>query len=170
MAKTRCSTTSEQDTQPSVAISPDERFGLGRWHCDDLLNNGGLMQCIRAFLEHARAPAISQVGKPRPPLFATLSRDVVGREYRGYWDRGEPKMREIRMPAGTLVRVVMASRFGDVGVTTKLDAEHGYLARVFLPELHDFKASPQTVLGTPSDTSNTDPYPNTTVATGESDG
>ena len=38
-------------------------------------------------------------------------------------------------PAGTLVKIVMVSRFGDVGITTDLDAEHGYSARVDLSDL-----------------------------------
>lgn len=36
-------------------------------------------------------------------------------------------------PAGTKVRVVMVSRFGDCGITDNLQAERGYHARV-LPE------------------------------------
>ena len=39
---------------------------------------------------------------------------------------------------GKRVRVVMASRFGDVGITSNLDAEHGYDTRVSLAELSNF--------------------------------
>ena len=33
-------------------------------------------------------------------------------------------------PAGTRIRIVMASRFGDFGLTDRLDAIHGYSVRV----------------------------------------
>jgi hypothetical protein len=39
---------------------------------------------------------------------------------------------------GKRVRLVMASRFGDVGITTNLKAERGYEARVGLHDLSDF--------------------------------
>ena len=35
-----------------------------------------------------------------------------------------------KLAAGTLVKVVMVSRFGDCGITTNLQAEHGYSNRV----------------------------------------
>jgi len=35
-------------------------------------------------------------------------------------------MRKENAKAGTTVKVVMVSRFGDVGITDKLDSEHGY--------------------------------------------
>jgi hypothetical protein len=121
--------------------SPNERFGLGKWHCDDFLANSGLMQCVRDYLEVARAPAVEQT-RPRPPLFATLTRDVTVHDYLGSWDAKGPRMRERLLPKGSRIRVVMASRFGDVGITDDLNAEHGYGARLFLPELHDFGATP----------------------------
>jgi len=120
----------------SENYSPNERFGLGRWHCDDFLANAGLMACVRAFLEVARAPAIQKTG-PYPPLFATLSSDTPVCDFLGHGPR-EPIMRKRLLPKGTRVRIVMASRFGDVGITDRLEAEHGYGARLYLPELHDF--------------------------------
>lgn len=39
---------------------------------------------------------------------------------------------------GAWVRVVMASRFGDVGITSNLDAENGYDDRVAVEDLTDF--------------------------------
>lgn len=39
------------------------------------------------------------------------------------------------IPAGTKVKIVMVSRFGDVGITDNLAAENGYLARVGLNQL-----------------------------------
>lgn len=69
--------------------------------------------CVQAFLRVARAPGH---GGTAPALYATHG--------------------------GRRVRVVMASRFGDVGITTDLTAEHGYDQRVMLPELTAFSATP----------------------------
>lgn len=86
-------------------------------HCDDYIDDPSTPDCVRAFLDHARAPAhgANLPGK-RPALFAKLG--------------------------GMPVRVVMASRFGDVGVSGDLEAERGYSARVGLDELTDFSAVP----------------------------
>lgn len=43
---------------------------------------------------------------------------------------------------GKRVRVVMASRMGDVGVTENLEAEYGYSRRVDVGELTDFSDKP----------------------------
>lgn len=43
---------------------------------------------------------------------------------------------------GTRVKIVMVSRFGDVGVTEDLTAESGYGARVKLEDLKDFGDKP----------------------------
>jgi hypothetical protein len=64
------------------------KFGDGQWHCDDLMNNRSVPACVHAFLLVARAPGHGR-GKA-PTLFATHE--------------------------GKRVRVVMASRFGDVGI------------------------------------------------------
>lgn len=125
----------------SETSSPNERFGLGRWHCDDMLENDSLMQCVREFLEIARAIAVMRT-RPYPPLFANVNRNVTMSEYLGYWKNDEPKIREHILPRGARVRVVMASRFGDVGITDNLEAENGYGARVFIPELYDFARTP----------------------------
>ena len=39
-------------------------------------------------------------------------------------------------------RVVMASRMGDVGITSNLDAEDGYESRVWIADLADFGEIP----------------------------
>jgi hypothetical protein len=97
-------------TWHAIGAANDARFGEGKWHCDDIADDEAAPLCVLNYLAVARAPAWQQ-GK-RPPLFAT--RD------------------------GKRVRVVMASRFGDVGITENLSAEHGYGDRVYLPELTDF--------------------------------
>ena len=56
-----------------------------------------------------------------------LKRDVMGNEWHGHG--ANPEFTPLPMPAGSRVRVVMASRFGDVGITPHLDDERGYVAR-----------------------------------------
>jgi hypothetical protein len=56
--------------------------------------------------------------------FATLSRPIAMRKWRGHGMT--PEFDEVHVPAGTKVRVVMASRLGDVGITDDLLATSGY--------------------------------------------
>ena len=52
------------------------------------------------------------------------------------WNQIHPvkdNIREEIWDTGTLVKVVMVSRFGDCGITTELNVERGYHARV-MPE------------------------------------
>jgi hypothetical protein len=98
----------------NAEAAQDEKYGAGKWHCDDLWHDKALPPCVMAYLDVARAPAHGQ-GKA-PPLFATYD--------------------------GKRVRVVMASRFGDVGITTNLSVQNGYEERVLLPDLTDFSATP----------------------------
>src|SRR4051812_31921635 len=95
----------------------DALHGKGRWHCDDLWAAKTLPACVQAYLDVARAPAHG-MGKA-PPLFATYQ--------------------------GQRVRVVMASRFGDVGITPRLQAASGYIKRVLLPDLTDFSDTPESL-------------------------
>jgi hypothetical protein len=84
-------------------------------HCDDYIDDETQPECLRAFLDHARSPAHGMMRDgPRPKLFADYS--------------------------GKRVRVVMASRFGDVGITRNLTVEHGYDKRVAVASLSNFSA------------------------------
>lgn len=86
-------------------------------HCDECIDDHSQPECLRKFLNYARSPAHGSLRDgPRPKLFATYQ--------------------------GKCVRVVMASRFGDVGITTNLGSEHGYQWRVAVDDLSDF--SPET--------------------------
>lgn len=67
-------------------------------------------------------------GKPEPVLFATIKDDS--------------KLDRFKLKNGDRVRVVMASRFGDVGITRKLKENAGYLARVPVEWLTDFSEEP----------------------------
>jgi len=88
-------------------------------HCDDYIDDESQPLCLRRFLRYSRWPAVYQfraegLGIKKPPLFA----DCGGERY----------------------RVVMASRFGDVGITKNLEAESGYSRRVVVADLSNFSA------------------------------
>lgn len=51
-------------------------------------------------------------------------------------------MEDVPLVAGRRVRVVMASRLGDVGITTNLAAEHGYILRLGVEDLDLFGDAP----------------------------
>jgi len=87
-------------------------------HCDDYIDDETQPECLRAFLDYARSPAhgAGRDGQ-RPALFADYQ--------------------------GNRVRVVMASRFGDVGITSNLRAEYGYEKRVAVSELSNFAGEPK---------------------------
>ena len=109
-----------------LKIECEDCFGTGRReveddlpankHCDDYIDDPAAPECLRKFLDHARSPAHGSTrDDPRPALFATYQ--------------------------GKRVRVVMASRLGDVGITTDLAAERGYQCRVAVEDLTDFSAN-----------------------------
>ena len=86
-------------------------------HCDELIDDEKQPLCLRRFLRYKRWPAIYQcrayrLGVKEPQLFA---------------DYGLRR-----------VKVVMASRFGDVGITGDLTAEYGYNVRVAVESLKNF--------------------------------
>lgn len=119
--------TPEQMIREAVAevdAALDAKYGAGKWHCDDICADPTSPACVRAFIDRARAPAHGHLTvdgdpdpRPFPKLFAT------------HPERGR-------------VRVTIASRFGDVGITKHWAQERGYETRVMLPELSDFSESP----------------------------
>jgi len=91
-------------------------------HVDDVVKYGiDYPHCLRWYLFVERLPAamkmlvFKEVGEPR--CFA---------DYKG-----------------ERVRLVMASRFGDIGITTNLDKNRGYQKRVSVDELTNFGKSPE---------------------------
>ena len=73
--------------------------------------------------------------------FAEVNRDLVGKSWNGHearWE-GKPEFTDVPMPKGTTVKIVMVSRFGDVGITPNLNAETGYLLRVPLDHLDNIR-------------------------------
>lgn len=86
-------------------------------HCDDYIDDLSAPAALRKFLAFARAPAHGQLlPKPHPTLFA----DHEGRR----------------------VRVTMASRLGDIGITTDHSREFGYECRVLVSALSNFSETP----------------------------
>jgi hypothetical protein len=86
-------------------------------HCDYVIHDFKKPMALRWYLFINRLPAADkglcfQNGVKDPVLYA---------KYKGEW-----------------VRVVMASRFGDVGITDALDAEYGYDKRVAVDDLEAF--------------------------------
>jgi hypothetical protein len=91
-------------------------------HCDDYIDDPTSPEPLRTYLSRARQPAhgyYSGDGKPDtrpfPTLFASLGK--------------------------TRVKVVMASRLGDVGVTTRLD-DVAYERRVWVEMMTAFSETP----------------------------
>lgn len=101
-------------------------------HCDDYVDDPNCVPvgaaALQAFLVRARDKAHGALlATPYPRLFA----DLVSY-------RGEP------MYARSLARVqvVMASRLGDVGITSDLSPGASYQRRVWLDELTCFSETP----------------------------
>ncbi len=86
---------------------------MTRKHCDDYIDDEDAPLVLRRYLKYARSEAHGLLWAEQPPkLFADHD--------------------------GQRVRVVMASRFGDVGITVKLDSLYGYEVRVLVAELSNF--------------------------------
>lgn len=95
-------------------------------HCDDYIDDPTQPAVLRAFLDRARSPGHGMMSKdPYPKLFATYN----GQSHCG-------------VNPGDRVRVVMASRMGDVGITKDFAAEHGYSVRCAVADLSGFSDQP----------------------------
>jgi len=95
-------------------------------HCDEYIEDPSQPECLRKFLDRARSPAHGMLSKePYPKLFATYQ----GKDWMG-------------VRKGDRVRVVMASRMGDVGCTKNLNADVGYQIRTAIADLSDFSETP----------------------------
>jgi len=101
-----------------VKLIYEARRGLLKTdHCDDYIEDPKAPLPLRNFLRFARGPAHGLLTtKPHPALFADLGKKRI--------------------------RVTMASRMGDVGITTDLDAETGYQDRVRVSKLKNFSEVP----------------------------
>jgi hypothetical protein len=99
---------------PGLGADLGDGFGID---CDDYIDDPTAPEVLRKYLEFARAPAHGAfLPKPHPTLYADYE--------------------------GKRVRVTMASRLGDVGITTDLDREFGYERRVLVSQLENFAETP----------------------------
>lgn len=104
------------DVEDDSHDAADEIFSCDD-DCDRYIDDPAAHPALRRYLAFARAPAHGQLlPRPHPRLFADYE--------------------------GKRVRVTMASRLGDVGVTTDLDAELGYERRVLVRQLGNFSEDP----------------------------
>jgi hypothetical protein len=86
-------------------------------HCDDYIDDPTAPEPLRAWLDFARKPAHGLLTpSPHPRLFADHN--------------------------GARVRVTMASRMGDVGITSMLANEHGYELRCLVGDPSNFGCEP----------------------------
>lgn len=86
-------------------------------HCDDYIDDETQPTALRRFLDRARSPAHGMTdSSPYPELYADHN--------------------------GIRIRVTMASRFGDVGITSRLSNCTGYELRVSVESLSNFSESP----------------------------
>ena len=88
-------------------------------HCDEYISDPTTPSALKNYLEVARAPAMNKyklsIKLGHPQCFATYN--------------------------GQKVKLVMASRLGDVGISYDLTAERGYDKRIYLDDLSDFTAA-----------------------------
>lgn len=101
-------------------------------HCDDYIDDPATPECLRNFLFMHRLPATMKAAYPLTSRYPVIYATTIPRV------SGKPK----KMPKGERVALTMASRFGDVGITTDLTASSGYQRRVHLNELKDFSEKP----------------------------
>lgn len=103
-------------------------------HVDTYIDDLSQPECLRKFLHYNRLPATCKCAEYTPRL------DLIEPELHQYiWTDKAPTL--FADFEGKRVRVVMASRFGDVGITENLQAAHGYSKRVWVSMLSNFSAS-----------------------------
>lgn len=92
-------------------------------------------KCLRDFLRchrwptHVKAKLISEGTWTEPELYATIIQDKDG------W------LERHGLKIGERVKIVMVSRFGDVGITNALQVKYGYKVRTYIENLGNFNGS-----------------------------
>jgi len=97
-------------------------------HCDDYIDDETQPLCLRRFLRYHRWPAIYKIraerlGVKEPELYADF---IVWRK---------------RNAKPVRVKVMMASRMGDIGISQNLRDEH-YQQRLYVEDLSNFSERP----------------------------
>lgn len=105
-------------------------------HCDDYIDDPAQPECLRRFLAYHRLPAAAKY----PTGDAEFDRRME--EHLGCTMWRDPVPTLFADHDGRRVRVTMASRFGDVGITNNLAALNGYGRRAAVEDLSNFSATP----------------------------
>lgn len=107
-------------------------------HCYDYIDDPAQPECLRRFLDYHCRPAALKYPTGREDF----DRGLEERLGMPMWRDPVPVL--FAQHEGRPVRVTMASRFGDVGITDHLDAERGYDERVAVEDLTHFSdAAPE---------------------------
>jgi hypothetical protein len=107
-------------------------------HCEDFIRDKTQPECLRRFIRIHRWPAtwycrMKERGMEDPKLYATVATATKAEEHH---------INEYGIRSGDRVKVVMASRMGDLGVTKNLSATCGYEVRLYVEWLKDFSETP----------------------------
>ncbi|BEV43986.1 hypothetical protein CRBSH125_01690 [Afipia carboxidovorans] len=112
-------------------------------HCDEFIDDALAPECLRHWLSYHRRAAVLK--RPdlhgAPPYAVEAALKWIMPELRSYlWTDPEPVL--FATFESKRVRCVMASRFGDIGITKNLDADRGYDRRVSVSALTEFSTEP----------------------------
>lgn len=105
-------------------------------HCDDYIDDPTQPECLRRFLAYSRLPAAAKYPTGDADYDAGMEAHLGCPMWR------DPVPTLFADHDGRRVRVTMASRFGDVGITNNLAALNGYGRRVAVEDLSNFGETP----------------------------
>lgn len=111
-------------------------------HVDDILDNSDDPTwpfCVRRFLSYDRLAAALKMDGLSEDVVARLKNNIEPELHQYIWT--DPKPMLFATYLGKRVRVVMASRLGDVGITYNLKADRVYSVRLPINLLTDFSDS-----------------------------
>lgn len=121
-----------REPMPEEQAAFEAKLGTEPRHCHDYIDDPAQPECLRRFLDfHCRPAALKY-----PTGNEAFDRGLEERLGMPMWRDPAPVL--FARHEGRPVRVTMASRFGDVGITEHLNAEHGYGKRVAVEDLTDF--------------------------------
>ena len=121
-----------REPTPEEVAAFEAKLGTEPRHCHDYIDDPAQPECLRRFLDYQCRPAALKY----PTGDEAFDRGLEERLGMPMWRDPVPVL--FARHEGCPVRVTMASRFGDVGITEHLDAEHGYGKRVAVEDLTDF--------------------------------
>lgn len=110
-------------------------------HCDDYINDPAAPECLRRWLSYHRLAAILKrpdLHGAEPSRIQDAKRRIIPELRPHLWTDPEPTL--FATFEGKPVRCLMASRFGDIGITSNLDSVRGYENRVAVSQLSNFSA------------------------------